>query len=41
VEEQELQVRFGLVNIVADKTTPASLGLVAYDDEGVPPSAGT
>jgi len=24
-----------LVNIVADKTTPASLGLVAYDDEGV------
>jgi TldD protein len=24
-----------LVNIVADKTTPASLGLVGYDDEGV------
>ena len=35
---QSKKFKYGsdLVNIVAEKTTPGSLGAVAYDDEGVP-----
>ncbi|KAG0920314.1 hypothetical protein G6F32_015663 [Rhizopus arrhizus] len=37
--EQHFQYGSEHVNIFADKTQPGSLGAVAYDDEGVKPSA--
>ncbi len=38
-QSRKFQYGSGLVNFVADKTQPGSLGAVGYDDEGVPTKA--
>ncbi|MSU49511.1 MAG: TldD/PmbA family protein [Opitutus sp.] len=38
-ESKKFQYGSGLVNFMADKTQPGSLGAVGYDDEGVPTKA--